>query len=678
MAGFPKLPLVNRDTDEDLSLHLHTQVGPSAPLPSKKTSQDDEMLKILNDDYNTSETNDFNKYFRQFQQTGRIGLVESSDDENETDDEVNTNKSVEQIDDVEEGAEGENKERDYEMIEDKNQSVIDSQEFTDAKINKPNLILFNEFKKVKENKSSGGRRSVVLLSSIVFSIAFGITLLMLNSFPSFGVALTDNMYNELSSKIKKLEACFTTINNNQGILESQYNGLIENIDDRLTAIEQNIQSIKLNPTNSEELNNLKVEFNKIKLIAENYDKFEFASDIDSKLNEMLKKIKILEKVNDDIDRIKTEVVDNFLSLLPKHVPIYLNKTDNTMHIMPEFQEYLIKLVGNYDRNYSWETFMVENESKLKDFIGNSSLSSKGKSKINKDELEKFIKYKVENLIVPFTDEFNKKIDALPLVWSEDLEDFRLGNMKEFYFDHLLKLFTKASIRVNYADYSLGARILGFLTNYGNITQKSFFNKVLTGWYELLKPSGKKSLKYWKYNANNALLDNSLSWNCESSSCSLGVRLCNPIVLTNIVVKQPKNNHLHLSLYIKTKDPHAMKLLDDFNRLKFDSAIKLNNKYLKDFVKVKEANMDSHFKIITLPEILKNERIPVKDIYIELNSDSNVELTHLQVFGIKEENSFREDFDDLVEDVLLSNSANDDSQTYFMFNEKELGTDENFN
>lgn len=274
--------------------------------------------------------------------------------------------------------------------------------------------------------------------------------------------------------------------------------------------------------------------------------------------------------------------------------------------------------------------------------------------------------------------------------------------------NLLGTFAKGSVKVNYAEYVLGARILGFLTQTSISTDangrirssnvpsdRSLARKVFLGWYDYLTSNGVSAPKEWKYNANNLLIDGGEYWQCKDKLCSVGIRLSSPVILTDLVIKTP---HVHagdspalsenrytgsgskksilyppsqVSIYVKPKSAQHAKVLAQYQASRPGQEADVlkdspKSPYLKKFFKVKDALLEpgSTINHVRLPVSLVNLKIPCLDIYLEFHADkSPTGVYNIQAYGVSELSSYKysQDFDMLIDRLAQIEQAqyNDD-------------------
>lgn len=582
---------------------------------------------------------------------------------------------------------------------------------------KANQSLFQQFERVRQNEepsgrnkkklsnssneqtsssfgflSLGGSNNYVYVRVLVVSFLFSIILLFVTSYPQSPKNILmkplEN-YNDITSRFQKVESRMDKLDevtlglsNKQDVYESKYDSLTNSLNNRFNFISAKFdefsQTLSLN--NNSKFENLVSDFAKLKTKFDNLETISSNPEaLEPKLNDISTKLNHLSHINNDIDEIKSDILNKLIESLPSQVPVYIK--NNKIHYIPEFHKYLYNFVENYyNQKYDtpantstmdWNTFLSSNEIQLKNYI-NSSLNKNSNYKaINKEVFERLLQRKLNDNNRLMWQKFNNLIDNLNInLNSTNINISKSSN--KILLDNLLEIFAKGSIKINYADYKIGSRILGFLTNTGaDVNQnKSIVRKLFLGWYDYLNSNGLKNPKNWKFNANNVLIDGGNYWQCESSYCTFGVRLFNPVILTDLFLKTPLTNlpddflpPNRVSVYIKPKSPRQVNsLIEYINKFKINFKNKSNtNKYLTKFVKVKEVAIDSNKAInhIKFPISLINLRIPVRDLYIEISSKdgSKTGLYSFKAYGISEYNSYKynEEFD------LLLNKLYDQDQ-----------------
>ncbi|CUM62967.1 uncharacterized protein PRCAT00000527001 [Priceomyces carsonii] len=698
MAAFPKLPLVNGDTDEDASIHLNATVGPSKPLRSNRTSKEDDILKILNATESTDEkklkSNEFNKYFKEFQETGHIeGIGEEDEDEDDN--------NVENINDDEE------KDEDYELSfdDESDETEVEDEEIepSDGEENrhfsssfsrnnfhreKPNRMLFDEIKKVRENespfvdettsKNSKGTRAAYLIvlalvsffGTLGFALYFDALRSEFNNTPTSRIENFSQLaskFNKIDSRLNLLDDFSSTLSKRQDFLQQTVDSLSNGLMDKFDAIANRFNDIEKNMIDGKQFKSLSEEFKSLK---ENVKSKALETNPEPVLIEITEKLEKLSQLHQNLEDIQDNVLDSLKSSLPSLLPVFVK--DNKIHFLPEFHKYLYNFMESFHNDHNttldWDKFIQMNEPKLSEYLNSAVNRHSNLKYITKEAFEKTLNQKLKENNGVIWKKFNDLVDNINLVnSSSSSEDRFVDSSHKVYLNSILELFTKDFLKVNYADYSLGARILGFLTTSKNSGSKSLFRKLLFGWYDYLIASEVSAPHSWKYNANNVLLDGLESWEIPSDKSSIGIKLFRSIILTDIIVKIPLVSEglgpYFISFYIKPKSFDQYKKIKSLNELKFNFDSTNDNRYLKKFIKINEYTLDTTKKIhhIKTPITIINLRIPSRDIYVEITSPKGpISLTSIKVYGISEL-SATQYADDL--ELLLSKVATDTSDSF---------------
>lgn len=184
---------------------------------------------------------------------------------------------------------------------------------------------------------------------------------------------------------------------------------------------------------------------------------------------------------------------------------------------------------------------------------------------------------------------------------------------------------------NFASYEEGARVLGFLTTqHGKQQGFPLFRAIFLGWYEYLTSQGLNAPDRLRFNANNALSRQAPYWECKSNLCSIGIRLTTNVALREIVLSVPYSGRpanldtpRTVSIFIKPRHQAHANLLRSLLADDMPSKAKSSKitPFLKKFVKVMEAELNPRLELntIVLPSNLTNLNIPLRDVYIELES-----------------------------------------------------------
>ncbi|ODV80621.1 uncharacterized protein CANTADRAFT_88551 [Suhomyces tanzawaensis NRRL Y-17324] len=659
MAGFPRLPLVHGDTDDDASIHLHRQIGPSRPL-RRLVPTDEKILEIAHDEsVDDLDTNNINHYYELYRKNGLnfLELDESSDDSyspdsgsdtyNESDDEDGYDHDAS---DGEERIHEDEKERFRLGVPEEPQQQPAEEHTTDEP--------------PTHNKGSSDTllgqdwRGITLL---VFILAYLISLLRQSAVSQpLGPAWTSRL-NKVDRALDQLSDITSGLSTRQDFLDANHESLAKNLNTRFESLNQKFHAVEKSLLgDNQQFQHLAHEFETLKTSINstvNHDR----------LDAINAKLAVFDGLSSTVESLQAHLLDQLVASLPQHVPVYIK--DRKIHFLPEFHKYLYNFVDTYTSNKtghspssnpSWALFLESNQASLDAYI-ETRAGGLNLQQISKDKLEQILRQKFEQNNKYIFGKINEVIDDLTAVdhAHNTTTGARFSSASNtILLNNLLETFAKGAIKVNYADYGLGARILGFLTKSGArapTSSKSLGRRIFFGWYDYLSGASGglvgRSPGVWKYNANNVLLDNGQGWQCESNRCTLGVRMFSPVILTDIVLANPVNAEGDsvsaprvVAVWVKPRNAaHATQLREHLQRYQLD-ADTTNNRYLEKFVKVKETRVN-HPQAIThirMPVSMVNLRIPVRDIYLELLSPINTEtgLTSFKAYGITELNAYR--------------------------------------
>lgn len=703
MAEFPKIPRVSMGSDEDVSLHLQSRVGPARALryrTSVSEGKDEVIRRILNDRYDDDDDDgdddddfEYDKRFEDYKQS-KLAKSYSLDSDSDAETQVGS-------DDEERRWKG-GKESDhdrtsfYSTIKDINKGSIKELGLKNAD-NKANRSLFEQFKKSSERSGSHSTRE----SESFLYLSFGIISFFLTScFLAFWYFTSmqsqtqlrpvENYY-EINSKfgnidysIQKLNSMSEQFSTRQKEIEESNKQQLEELSEKFEKLAKEMLKFKTNEIPTSQINILS---NEVASLRTKVEKTDSLADSIAHLSDINSKVERLAGFIESFESLKDTLKQDLLDHLPERIPVYIK--DNKIHYLPEFHKYIYNFVDAYvneknlSSSYDWEGFWTSNEPQIKDYI-TKIVDSKGIHAIDKNLFEKSLTKKLEQNNKIMQEKFNNLVDRLNLAnfsSNDSISGEFAKSAKGIALDNLLEVIAKGSIHVNYADYNLGSRILGFLTSSSvpTISKKSFPRKILLGWYDYFSSRGVKDPRGWKHNANNVLVDNADHWECESGHCSIGIRLSSPVILTNLVLKFTRDGSLEspdlVSIYVKPAHANQLGKLEEYLKdVKFDLTAKELNKYLKKFFKIKEEPFYEHggIYVIKLPTTYINLRIPIRDVYLEFRSSrKNIGILNLKAYGISEFNAYKytEDFD-----TLAGASFIESSQEYSQFDEI-LGNDQ---
>lgn len=650
MPSFPRVPHIHGDTDDDASIHLHAQVGPSKPLRQPRQPLmrvDEEILRLVRDNTDLPLDKNIDRYYDLYTQGKWTVVLDHDDGEYESD--ILSDSTLHEAQSY-----GFSK-RDWDDVPHKSKSRAAStrKALIEETSNGSQPIASNKSpEKVPRTGNSLNYKQYVLFCLISFLLTF--LLLRSNAFAP-NRPLDVRTFERDVRQVKDLSR---SIADRQDILESSHHSLRSEFESRMGVITEKFEAVDTRLlAQSTQYNDLATRFESLKT-STGFDESAFAN-LEQKLDE-------IRSIHTEFKRVQGDLVSELIRTLPNHVPVYLK--DKKIHILPEFQKYLYSFVENFSKGKGNSTTMTQpanNDLKL----------------LSRAEFEKILDQRFISNNRYIAEKFNTLVDSLSVSVNSTGGLTLTKESNKILLNGLLETFAKGSVKVNYANYNLGARILGFLTKLNlnkavksQIGSRSLIGKAFFGWYDYLTSLRARESalilapKYWKYNANNALLDNGESWQCESNHCSIGVRVFNSIILTDIVIasaQEPREENVPVSagpiiasLYIKPRGRAQLeKLKKRLDVLKFPSGVvNAENKYLKKFVKIKDFAMTDAIAHLKLPVSIINLRIPTSDIYIEFQSQTGTVFTlhSLKAYGITEFGAYKNaDHIDLLVDKLSS-------------------------
>lgn len=710
--SFPKVPLVTGDTDDDASIHLNAFVGKANPLPRSTIEN-----RRSGNNFQRAE-DDINTMFRRFQESGSISLRENEDrnsdkelggqtgvksahyvyngeeedDDDEDDDyneeanEVNNDPEIDDgefsddVSDLSEDVSGnkagkrynnlknrfrarrekayfdENSRktsqnrgnsshsRSYDYDSESDEDYVYSESDSDAwsldleltNVEDPTVERVDE---PKIFKSRDNRTRILQIIGAVCGL-----LLLVVFIPLFVTTRHDQLDSQDSNPR------FTVLQRRLGDLSRRHDQLQASLDDHSLNIASKFEYISTKfddldrRLQAQPWSTLQSEVEQLK---ENVRQRNIDTT-DSNLAELDEKLQKITNMYDTFEGAKNLLVSDFINKLPEKVPAYIQ--DNKIHFAPEFHRYLLAFIDNYHQqkgNQTWSSFLDSHLSELNAYITSALKKSNA---VTKEVLEETIHKRLTDNNQIIWDKFNGLVDTLAAN-STSLNVAADGVMLE----SILDVFAKSSKSVNYADYQLGSRILGFLTSAGTESQKLLARRVFLGWYDYL--NGPSAPSNWKFNANSVLVDDGNSWQC-GAHCSIGIRLFDSVLLTDLVLHS--NGASTVSIYVKPRYSKDFDKVQKYaSRLKF-LRDELENKYARKFIKVKEANLIGDVNHIHMPRSLVNMEVPIRDIIVEVYGD-DAEVESLKAYGVKEMGArhLRQDFGavqeiHLGEDIVIQN------------------------
>lgn len=720
MSSFPKIPFFKGATDDDISIHLNSNVGPADPLPQVNLTGTDEKIwnELHKDDNNDG--NEYNLTFGLYKNGRFKPLIAEDEIEGKEDDqniehqryssrrkylksqEPHTKPQKEEV---------QNKPLNKDLPNGSSNKLkinglynVGLPEPEKAKANKGQTLEYNQYENEHDNEASDDDqdyeyeqssdeesevydddddteiesdiedikqqtqgiyprkewiltpKDIIIILGIIYLGVIGFTLIGRYMSKSVNdLSTVNNKFHNLDYEIAKLEKLNletkeqqAKYNDNLNEFNDNLNAKFEIISNKFSVIEQE-NSKKSNQFKklTEEFNTLNKEFKNSKTITDNSVYEERLSSLNGKLNE-------LSELKNQIESFKQQLLNELFEALPQYLPIYINQ--GKIHYIPEFNKFLYNFIDSYKKesNVDWEDFLNNNRQYLTSYI-EKIINTHDTNTISKENLQQLVDEKLIANNDLIYDKINQLIDMNANKSSSNL---KLSSNK-ILLDNMMEIFSKGSINTNYADYNLKARILGFLTTSPDRT-KSLNRKLFLGWYDYLV-SSTPSIDDMKFNANNILIDGGDVWHCRSSKCSVGIRLSNSVILTDLVIKSLDHDNLptQVSIYIKPKTKAKYKELTQYLQ---DFKVGFNgvpqNKYLTKFVKIRDVELETKLiHHIKFPISLVNLRIPTKDIYLEFKNSASdiIDIYNVKAFGISEYKSYKynEEFNLLIDNLKIN-------------------------
>lgn len=656
------MPLIRGDTDDDASIHLHTHVGPARPMT--KRNYDRQIMEILkrrplhlsSDAELDLDLEDLNAQFEQFAKQRRASVF-SDDEKTETEDDPVGVKNI--------------------LVQ---------------KLRKSSSSNTKSHKLPIESKFA-------LTDLRLLGFMFGILALLLIPYPRLpGVVTRDKIPQDLSGvtsrielverRVLALDDITKALSDQADTLGSKQEAFIASITRKVEEISHKFDSISRELASSEQYHRLVQEFSDYKERLLNIEVIlDDTNQMEDNLSSISHKLLQLSLISGDLTSFKNSIIKSFTEQLPNYVPVYIK--DKKIHYLPEFQKFLQAFVDNSVKKTNTSTDLSDQFSKLEQMVKKQASREKRgtlASYVSKEEFLKVLHEKLAERESVITSKLNDLIDTIDL--SKNFTRIDLGHKtNKVVLDNLIDIVSKGSVKINFADYNNGARILGFLTSTGedSYKRKSVVSRIFFGWYDYFTSNGLRSPEKLKFDANNVLFDLGTYWNCETNSCSIGVRLSSPVILTDIIFKNPSGKNPGLvtpkraAIYIKPSKKSMVPVLEAYlshTKPEYLAAGK-SNKYLAKFYKIQEVSFTSGaIQHVKLPVSLVNLEILVRDIYIELYSrDGRTGLYNFKAYGLTEYNSlaYAEEFESILDKLHDDTESVDD---YYSFEDgKVLGDDD---
>ncbi|EGW35447.1 uncharacterized protein SPAPADRAFT_48439 [Spathaspora passalidarum NRRL Y-27907] len=327
--------------------------------------------------------------------------------------------------------------------------------------------------------------------------------------------------------------------------------------------------------------------------------------------------------------------------------------NNQIQITPELHQFLFKFIENYSQKQTSEELTRYIDEKLKSFSITEiesmiqdmknfqsgqyeAILSQIMSKLPKtqdtpsEELKAYIDSQVTQALDHLNEEIHSRLsyilDNLTIVNNTIIPDTQIHPSNEIWLNSMLDLFSRGSIKVNYADYSLGARILGFLTSYPKNKTHSIWYKMAYGWWIYSEN------KHDQHNANHVLMDDDATWICDNSECQLGLRLYSAIIPTDLLIELEGADTHTVELGFK---PNSRTGYDKLSQ--FDGMSSKTNPYLKKFKLIKSIKLSSGLVHVRFPIRFVNLQVSGRDVYLKFtpNSKNPIHVKRVKVYGINE-------------------------------------------
>lgn len=668
MSKLSKIPVFRGDTDDDASIHLHGRVGPAKPI-----SYDYQLLNILEnsrirtDDADLEQrARDYNSAFEEFAENSSF-QSDSEDDFTYVEESRFKQKSTPR-----------------QTTPPGRQPVAKSASHSSARRRKS--IGSNTDPKGQQLTRSKNTNveptplrylwSFSTLGYLIGIVLFFLVLSRLSSNHGQVELLDLNAVNEriqeVSQRIGALNEISHALDQQVDQISAKQESHFNSVQLRISSLENQLSELRVGAMDTTRLQRIEDELESfrnrlnsgLQLIAEN------PGEIEQKVNQISRDLDQLLRLNKDIMATKSQVVDELLKRLPEVVPVYIK--DGKIHYLPEFHDFLVSYVTSAgNSSLTWSSFMNVHGAQLKNYI-DDLVGNSGVNFLSKAQFEASLRERLTSNNRALISKVNSMLDKIDLLRNSTLIDLS-ASANNVVLDNLLDVVGKGSVKINFADYKLGSRILGFLTTTGidSYKNKSLVRTLLLGWYDYLTSSGLRSPANMKYNANNVLVDGGQYWQCEGRKCAVGVRLSSPVILTDIILNNPISGRPEglqvpelVSIYIKPRTKREATRLEQHLEIRLDfSYSRVDNKFLSKFYKVQEVMLKGSVSMehIKLPTSIINMRIATRDLYVEVSSRLGFTgIYNLKAYGISEFNSMRfaENFES-----ILDHLSNDEDSNY---------------
>lgn len=188
---------------------------------------------------------------------------------------------------------------------------------------------------------------------------------------------------------------------------------------------------------------------------------------------------------------------------------------------------------------------------------------------------------------------------------------------QIWVNSMVDLISKCSKHKNYAEFTNGARILGFLTSKSELEKRWFFQALLPG-------GASHDFLTDPHNANHVILDDDIIW---AGGDELGIRLSSSIIPTDILIECgdiPQETQVSIGFKPDSKA--------GFDKLRFETMASSSNKYASKYKLLKTNKLyASSINHIKLPVRFINSQVTGRSLYFKF--DKHVNILSIKVYGI---------------------------------------------
>ncbi|MDC6271436.1 hypothetical protein PP707_03980, partial [Acetobacter pasteurianus] len=188
---------------------------------------------------------------------------------------------------------------------------------------------------------------------------------------------------------------------------------------------------------------------------------------------------------------------------------------------------------------------------------------------------------------------------------------------QIWVNSMVDLISKSSKHKNYAEFTNGARILGFLTSKSELEKRWFFQALLPG-------GASNDFLTDPHNANHVILDDDIIW---AGGDELGIRLSSSIIPTDILIECgdiPQETQVSIGFKPDSKA--------GFDKLRFETVASSSNKYASKYKLLKTNKLSaSSINHVKLPVRFINSQVTGRSLYFKF--DKHVNILSIKVYGI---------------------------------------------